>query len=102
MSEDGWFPEDNPSLKKNLLRIARLIEYGAELEPMQMRMTLVECSKRLGRKACTGFLNVFKEPEGSIYAECPTCRKDQIVIHNWEETPWAPGICPPISPDGPV
>lgn len=34
--------EDNPSLKKNLLRIARLIEYGAELEPMQMRMTLVE------------------------------------------------------------
>ena len=33
MSEDEWFPDDNPTLRKNLLRVARLIEYGAELEP---------------------------------------------------------------------
>ena len=93
MSEDEWFPDDNPTLRKNQLRVARLIEYGAELEPREMRLTLVECTKRPNRKPCTGFMVVVKEPEGTIYAECMTCKKDQVVISNWETTPWATGIC---------
>jgi hypothetical protein len=62
------------------VRIARLIEYGAELEPLEIRLTLVESKKRPNRKPCPGFMIVLKEPEGSLYAECMTCKKDQIVI----------------------
>lgn len=97
MSKDEWFPDGPPGVRRNLLRIARLIEYGAELEPKEMRLTLVECTKRPNRRPCTGFMVVVKEPEGTIYAECMTCRNDQIVISNWEDTPWATGICPPCS-----
>ena len=82
MSEDEWFPDDNPTLRKNLLRV-----------------TLVECTKRSNRKPCTGFMVVVKEAEGTIYAECMTCKKDQVVISNWETTPWVTGICPPCSPE---
>ena len=99
MSEEEWFPDDNPAVRRNLLRVARLIEYGAELEPREMRLTLVECAKRPNRKPCTGFMVVVKEPEGTIYAGCMTCKKDQVVISNWETTPWATGICPPCSPE---
>ena len=101
MSEDEWFPENNPAVRKNLLRVARLIEYGAELESREIRSTLVECTKRPHRQPCPGFMIVLKEPEGTIYAECMTCKKDQVVISNWESTPWAVGVCPPIGPDAP-
>lgn len=99
MSKDEWFPDDDPEMRRNLLRVARLIEYGAKLKPREVRLTLVECRRRPQRKPCSGFLIVMKEPEGTIYAECMTCKKDQVVISHWEDTPWATGILPPIKPD---
>ena len=60
MSEDEWFPENNPAIRKNLLRVARLIEYGAELEPREIRLTLVECTKRPHRQTLSGLYDRFE------------------------------------------
>ena len=49
-----------PALRSKVLRIARLIEYGGTLERGEMRLTLVECSRRPGRKPCEGLLFVTK------------------------------------------
>lgn len=97
MDPNTVFPQDNHAVRRNLLRVARIIEYGAGLQPDQARLTLVECAKRPGRKPCPGFLVVRKEADGSIYAECTTCRADQYLIHNWEETLWAGGPAEPLS-----
>lgn len=102
MSEDEWFPDDNPRLRRKLLRIARLIEYGAELEPLQTRLTLVECTKRKDKKRCSGFLVVQKQPDDTLYAECMTCRKDQIIITDWQSTLWGLGFASTIIPPDPT
>jgi hypothetical protein len=67
---------------------------GAAREPE----ILVECGKRPGRKQCLGLLWVTKTEEDAIFAHCPICREDEVMIH-WQETLWADGMMEPVSPD---
>ena len=99
LTEDGDFPDDNMRLRRRVLRIARLIEYGGPLAPRESRETLVECSKRPGRKQCLGLLWVTKTEQDAIYAHCPICREDEVMIHDWQDTLWADGMMEPIPPD---
>ena len=46
LSEDGHFIVDSPRLYRQMLRIARFIEYGGELERNETRETLMECRRR--------------------------------------------------------
>ncbi|HEY0708998.1 MAG TPA: SEC-C metal-binding domain-containing protein [Polyangia bacterium] len=86
LNEDGSFP-DEPRLRKRSVRVAQCIEYGGTLREGQCRETLLPCSGR----ACTGFVVVMKKPEGDILAFCGTCPRDEFLIHDWEDTPWAQG-----------
>lgn len=78
--------------------MARLIEYGGQLEPGQVRETLVECSRRPKRKPCPGLLWVEKLPDETIAAFCLVCQMEETFIHHWQETMWADG---PMEPERP-
>lgn len=91
LDPDGGIPHDNLRLRKQVLRVARLIEYGGPLERGTVRETLVECSCRPGRKLCPGLLWVEKLADDSIFAHCLICGQEEIHIHNWKETDWADG-----------
>lgn len=80
-----------PALRSKVLRIARLIEYGGTIQPGQMRLTLVECSRRPGRKACPGLLLVEKTEEDLLHAWCPACEDESITISGWQDTLYADG-----------
>jgi hypothetical protein len=86
-------------VRRQALRIARLIEYGGPLQARQFRQTLVECSRRVQRKPCEGLLWVEKQQDGRIVAFCRMCEKEEIYISGWEETEWADGPMEPFSVD---
>jgi hypothetical protein len=88
--------DPDPRLRRQVLRHAPLIEYGATLSPGYTRETLVECSHRPGRKPCPGLLWVFKLDDGTIEATCVVCKDQQIFISGWEETTWAEGPMEPV------
>ena len=83
-----------------MLRVVRIIEYGAQLAPGEMRLTLIECQRRPGRKPCHGFLVVGKTPTGEVEAGCQACGHADTLVHNWEGTEWAMGVPEPV-PCGP-
>lgn len=93
-----WLDETDepatPELRRRLLRIARLIEYGGTLQPRESRMTLVECAGRSGGRACAGFLLVSKTEDDCLDAWCPCCKSQSIRITGWQETEYADG--PPM------
>jgi len=93
---DGSFPEDNLRLRRNILKIARVIEYGALLRKKEGRETLIECTKRPNRKQCTGLLWVLKRPDSSLILFCPVCQTEHMVVNNWEETMWSVGQAMPV------
>jgi hypothetical protein len=86
LNEDGSFP-DEPRLRKRSIRVAQCIEYGGLLGEEECRTTLLSCAGR----GCPGFLLVLKKADGDILAVCDTCSRDEFLIHDWEETPWAIG-----------
>src|SRR5262245_15910369 len=101
----GWLDKHgqprlhDPKIRRRLLRVARLIEYGGPLKPGAFRETLVECVRRpANRKACLGLLWVAKTDENDILAYCPGCETDQVLIQGWRSTPWAEGPMEPASP----
>lgn len=87
-----------PQLRRRVLRIARLIEYGGTLKSGETRMTLVECSRRPGRQACEGLLWVMKTEDDYLYAWCPTCEDESLTISGWQDTLYADGQPPPLPP----
>ncbi len=99
LTEDGGLPDHPPRLRRNALRVARLIEYGGPLAVGACRETLVECSKRLGRRPCPGMLSVTKTRDLAVHAICHVCKKDEVLIHNWEDTEWAKGPMEPSRPE---
>ena len=99
LAPDGSFPENAPRLRKNILRVARLIEYGGPLLPLEGRETLVECQKRVKRSRCPGLLWVVKTADDEIHAFCAACKADDTLISNWQNTPWADGPMPPVDLD---
>ena len=97
-----WLDEKgdpHPRLRSQVLRVARLIEYGGPLAIGHVRETLVECSRRPGRKPCLGLLWVVKTERGTLDALCYTCESDHVVISGWQDTQWADGPMEPLSPD---
>ncbi len=101
LDEGGGLPTANLRLRRNALRIATLIEYGANLEPGEGRETLAACRRRPARAQCLGMLWVVKLPDNRIEAYCNVCRDTEAVISGWEDTIWADGMMPaiPMKPD---
>jgi hypothetical protein len=99
LDKNGDVPADNPRMRRQVLRIARLIEYGGPLQPLHTRETLVECSRRPGGKPCPGLLWVTKNASDGIEASCAVCDNQEIVINNWQETQWAEGMMEPLPLD---
>ncbi len=97
LTPDGDIPSDQPRLRRNVLQVARVIEYGATLRPGQFRETLLECSKRPAGIRCQGLLWVEKRPDESLLAFCHLCQTDHILVHNWPGTRWAQGQLEPVS-----
>jgi hypothetical protein len=89
-------PVGPPRLRRNALRIVRLIEYGAPLPQLHGRETLIECKRRPGRVRCTGWMWVVKQNDDRIQAHCPTCHEVEAVISGWKETLWADGPMDPV------
>jgi len=96
-----WLDEDGfPArpVRKQALRVARLIEYGGPLEIGHTRATLVECSRRGDRRPCEGLLWVVKADARTIEAFCAMCRREHLLISGWEDTEWADGPMEPLPP----
>ena len=49
LMEDGDLPKTNLRLRRQALRVARLIDYGGPLAVGESREPLVECTKRPAR-----------------------------------------------------
>jgi hypothetical protein len=96
LTEDGDFLVDNPRLYRRMLRFARFIEYGGELQKNETRETLIECKRRPGGKACLGLMWVVKTADDAILAHCMVCKTEEAIIHNWQETEWAEGMMEPV------
>ena len=89
-------PDGPPRLRRNALRIARLIEYGADLPQLHACETLIECKQRPGRKPCSGWMWVYKQNDDRIQADCPTCHEVEAIISGWQDTVWAEGQMEPV------
>lgn len=100
-----WFDEHGnpiPQLRRRALRIARLIEYGGTLKPGEVRLTLVECSRRPKRRDCEGLLWVTKTKDDHLSAWCPHCDQECILITGWADTVYAEGPPEPLPALPPV
>lgn len=89
MEPDGSLPRDHPQLWPRLVQLAQAIEAGWDLPPGTARQTLMLCSKRPARKRCPGLLWVSKTSDERLLVSCRECRSEQILIQNWQKTPWA-------------
>jgi hypothetical protein len=98
LDKDGNLPTDNLQLRRQVLRVARFIEYGGPLEKLHSRETLMECRRRPKGKPCLGLMWVVKTEDDAINAFCRMCG-DEAMIHNWQETAWAAGVMEAVPPD---
>ena len=97
-----WLDENGEpvqAIRKQVLRVARLIEYGGPLEVGHARATLVECSRRVKRRGCEGLLWVVKANTTTLEAFCLDCRREHLLISGWELTEWADGPMEPLAPE---
>lgn len=97
LTPEGDIPSDQPRLRRNVLQVARVVEYGSTLPRGQFRQTLLECSKRPAGKRCQGLLWVEKRSDESILAFCSSCNTDHVLVHNWQGTRWSQGQIRPAS-----
>ena len=70
LNANGDIPTDNLRLRRQMLRIARFIEYGGPLKELECRETLMECRKRPRGVPCTGLMWVAKTERDEIQAFC--------------------------------
>jgi hypothetical protein len=96
LTEDGNFFVEKPRIYRQMLRIARFIEYGGELQKNETRETLIECKRRPKGKACIGLMWVVKTTDDGILAHCIVCKTDEALVNNWQETEWAEGMMEPV------
>ncbi len=96
LNEDGSLPTHEPRLHRQILRVVQLIEAGGPLPKLHTRETTLPCLKRPGRKPCLGLVWVIKTEDDAIHAFCPSCRSDEAMIQNWQQTLWADG---PMDPE---
>ena len=94
--DHGCLPAEGSHLRREALRVARLIEYGGPLRRLEGRETLIECRQRTGGRSCAGFLWVSKRADDRISVFCSRCHEIEAVISGWEETAWADGPMAPL------
>lgn len=103
LTPEGEIPSKDPRLRRNTLRVARIIEYGATLPVGRFRETLVECSRRPAGARCQGLLCVRKRTDEALLAFCPACGTVYMLVHNWKGTRWSNGqaqsVQSPRTPD---
>jgi hypothetical protein len=99
LTKDGEFLFDNPRLYRRMLRIARFIEYGGQLQKNETRETLIECKRRPKGKPCPGLMWVVKTEDNGILAHCIACKTEEAFIQNWQNTEWAEGMMEPVPVD---
>jgi hypothetical protein len=97
LDANGELSTENTSLRRQTLRVARVIEYGGSLDPLQSRETLVECRRRPRGKPCLGLMWVTRTDADLIVAFCRVCGDEAMVISNWQTTMWAHGMMPGVS-----
>lgn len=95
LTPEGDIPSDQPHLCRNLLNVARVVEYGSTLEPGYFRETLLECPKRPAGVRCRGLLWVGKRSDQALIAFCAKCNTDHFLVHNWQGTRWSRGQARP-------
>lgn len=100
LDERGDIPTKfGPRFRRQVLRIARLIEYGGPLRVGEARETLIECGKRPRGKECVGLMWVAKSDEKTIHAFCANpIEHNEVFITGWEDTIWADGMMEPVPP----
>lgn len=96
LDPDGYPPREPARLRRQTLRVARLIEYAGLLKPGFTRETLIECFRPGGEPKCSGMLWVTKDENDSIWAWCDECLRNVMVISNWQGTRWANGPMVPM------
>ncbi len=96
LEAEGSLPETDLRLRRQALRVVQLVEAGGPLPRLHGRETLVPCTMRPNRRPCLGLMWVVKNPDDSIYAYCPACGRDEVVIHDWQDTLWADGPMEPV------
>ena len=92
LDEEGDIPSGPPRLRRNTIRVARVIEYGGTLRPGEGRPTLLECGRRPGRRPCGGLLVVIRNQDDNLEAWCPECGTCEMLVSNWQRTRWAFGM----------
>lgn len=89
LNSNGEIPTEYPQLRTRLLGVLRVIEYGSALKQGASCDTLIECKKRPGGRRCLGLLRVVKTENDSLYAYCPECGTEHLLVSNWQTTRWA-------------
>ena len=97
LTPEGGIPANQARLRRNVLNVARVIEYGSTLPQGHFRETLLECPRRPGGARCQGLLWVEKRSDDSLLAFCPICNTDHFLVHNWLGTKWSNGQTPATS-----
>jgi len=95
LDRNGEIPTDNLKLRTRLLSVLRVIEYGSTLQRGESCETLIECKKRPGGRRCLGLLRVTKTKDDSLFAFCPQCDAEHMLVSNWQNTKWALGATLP-------
>jgi|SRR5687768_3665219 len=89
LEPNGAIPKENPKLRRRLLAVLRVIEYGSSLKPGASCKTLIECRKRAGGRSCLGLLDVARIEDDSLFAFCPECGTEHLLVSNLQKTRWA-------------
>lgn len=88
LEPDGELPS-NTRLRRRLLPVLRVIEYGSRIPRGGRCGTLIECKRRPGRRPCPGLLLVERSLDDSLFAFCPECGADEMMVHDWHGTRWS-------------
>jgi len=91
----GSFPRHS-RVRRQIIGVAKLIEYAGPLNPGERRETLVECFRPGGEPKCDGLLWVTKDHDDALWAVCDECGNDVAMVQNWQGTRRAKGLSPPM------
>ena len=93
----GDLPYEGPNeLFRNAFRMAQCIEYGGPLPRKHLVLTMIGCRRRPGGQSCRGTMSILKTERDELYVVCASCKREEFLITNWEDTHWAMGTPDPV------